>query len=92
MESCKHLDDLLPPEGEGINFEIDLHKWYLSERYGYDVGRIFAELDYLQHYLPAYAKGFKDCYCKLVCKDNQNCEIYQSYLIIMEINGRNKRK
>ena len=64
---CTKLKEMLKDEMGDLEMELDKHKYYLSQRFGFDVGKEFAEKDYLQNHLNAWASGWKDCYCKHVC-------------------------
>ena len=66
---CTHLKDLLEKQIPLLEKEIDLDKYYLSQRVGHDVGKKEAEADYLENHLPSYCAGFKDCYCNYVCNE-----------------------
>lgn len=66
---CPKLKELLRAEKLDLEEEIAKHKWYKSERYGFDVGWDFAEKDFMNNHLNAWAEGYKVCYCKHVCKE-----------------------
>lgn len=67
--TCKKLKDLLKDEMGDLTDEINKHKWYLSQRHGFDVGWDFAEKDFLNNHLNAWATGYKVAYCKHVCRE-----------------------
>jgi len=65
---CIHLVELLSAERPDLKSEIDRHKWFMSERNGYDVGTQAARLDFVKNFLDAWCEGYKVCYCSQVCK------------------------
>ena len=60
---------------EALRKEIDLDKWYLSEKAGRDVGWTAAERDYLEKHFLIFAKKFRKQYCGEKCEAKSGCEI-----------------
>ena len=71
--TCTHLAELLLVEREDLKEEINRHKWFMSQQQGHDVGIVQATQDFLDHYMNAWAEGYKECYCHRVCQE-LNCE------------------
>ena len=67
--TCTHLAELVLKEKGDLQEEINRHKYFLSQRVGHDVGVTEATKDFLDHYLNAWAEGWKECYCNNVCKE-----------------------
>lgn len=68
--TCHELRRLLLEESNDLEEEINKHKWYLSERFRFDVGYDFAEKDFLANHLNSWAEGYKKCFCSCVCKED----------------------
>jgi hypothetical protein len=73
--NCSCLKELLSIEIPELRREINLNKYYLSEKARQDVGWTTAEKDFIEHYLNTWAAGFKAAYCGYVCLDKDNCQL-----------------
>jgi hypothetical protein len=71
--TCTQLVELLKQERIDLRQEIEKDKWYLSEKEGHDVGWRQAEQHFIEHYLNAWATGYKRAYCSLVCPERGRC-------------------
>ena len=70
---CTKLVELLKAEKIDLESEIERDKWFLSQQQHRNVGRAYAEYDFINKYLSAWAEGYKKCYCSLVCPDRKKC-------------------
>ena len=77
---CLHLKQLLEAEKPALKEEIEKNKYYLSEKAHYDVGLEEAQKDFIEHYLDTWAAGFKDAYCKHVCKERDDCDLIKGLI------------
>ena len=71
--TCSELKQLLKIESEALREEIERDKYYQSEKVGHDIGWKEAEQHYMNTFLNNWAKGFKDCYCLQICKE-EDCQ------------------
>lgn len=67
--ACHELKLLLEREVLDLQKEIIKDKYYESEKQGHDIGWHEAEKHYIHTHLKGWASGWKDCYCRNVCKD-----------------------
>jgi hypothetical protein len=72
MNNCQHLEDFLAYERLQLDRAITEHKWYLSERAGYDVGYQAAEQSFAENYLLEFAYAFRAKYCEQ-CQSPTRC-------------------
>ena len=52
---------------------VDEHKWYMSERVGYDVGYLAALQDFMQHHMHRLAAEFRSRFCMELCPARLIC-------------------
>lgn len=72
---CVHLRDLMAAQRPALMKEIELNKYYLSQKAKQDVGWEAAQQDFIDHYLTTWAAGFKAAYCGCACSDRGQCSL-----------------
>lgn len=70
---CEAFREFMAAQRDELRREIDLDKWFLSEKEGYDVGWRKAEQDYLEKHFPAFAKRFRREFCSKRCPKKNEC-------------------
>lgn len=70
---CEAFREFMSAQREELRREIDLDKWFLSEREGHDIGWTIAEQHYLEKYLPEFAKRFREEFCHKRCSKKERC-------------------
>ena len=71
---CEAFREFMAAQREELKKEIDIDKWFESEKAGHDVGWSKAEQHYLETYFPKFAKTFRRKFCYERCPKKYDCE------------------
>jgi len=77
MRNCPFFSVYMHEQLRRLALAIDEHKWYMSERAGFDVGYDAAEKDFRRRYLDRFAREFRLDYCLGVCPGRHCCDLAQ---------------
>lgn len=72
---CRCFAAFMRAQKDELRKEIDLDKWFLSEKAGRDVGWTAAERDYLERHFSVFAKKFRKRYCGEKCEAKGECDM-----------------
>jgi len=64
-------------QSQALRKEIELHKWYLSEQNGRDVGWAAAEVNYLERHFGRFAREFRYKFCHDQCERADYCDMWK---------------
>ena len=73
MFICPELINILALERIDLCKEIEKNMWYMGEKLHRKVSWEEAALDYVKNYLHPWAEGYRQCYCRNVCRFKNGC-------------------
>jgi len=88
--SCQNLRAYLMAQREHLRRAIEEHKWYLSERAGYDVGWEAAKNDFYRTHLDRVAQEFRVRYCRAYCVLKSDCSLVRDVESIPSLSHRER--
>lgn len=75
---CEAFHEFMSAQRDELKKEIELNKWFMSQKAGQDVGWTKAEMDYLETHFPGFRKRFRKEFC-LKCTE-KDCPSREKFL------------
>jgi hypothetical protein len=72
---CISVSKLNKAQRKDLEGEFETHRWYLSQKAGYDVGSKAAMMDFMTEDLNEWCKGYRECFEERVCPARNKCDI-----------------
>lgn len=74
MNQCQNMHNLTAFQGAQFNAHLEKHKYYESERAGFNVGKLAAQMSFIERELPRLADEWRREFCGQ-CPFFAGCEL-----------------